>query len=304
MNQHINSMLEHLSSLRRKNSESSQAASNDKQAVGDHKDVNDIDTVNSKSRNNIFKNLISDNGGATNILHNLIKCPENISSHLSTAMSSSSNGSCKPKANNHEDDDNNNQQAANVATIVQPCVNEGIPNHHKKRNSTVKMLQSANGDLNILQRELSPSPRAHRKSSHDIRLLRNNQTILEGGELSEVGKLTGVKPLKTKNIITKNETFDTLHCRAMDVSMQETYDNKLHLIPLIMHQQLCSLLLNLTEKVFNLINREDCDVKFCTSTSFGFDATIDLQRGVLYHFIIKDLAINFSKKLESTFFFN
>lgn len=220
MNQHINSMLEHLSSLRRKNSESAQATSNDKQAVVDHKDVNDIDTVNSKSKNSIFKNLISDNG-ATNIFQNLIKCPENISSHLSTAMSSSSNGSCKPKTNNIEDDDNNNQKATNMTSIVPPCANESSSyNLHKKRNSTVRMIQNSNGDLNILQRELSPSPRAHRKSSHDIRLLRNNQTILESGESSEVGRLTGVKPLKTKNIITKNETFDTLHCRAIDVSMR------------------------------------------------------------------------------------
>lgn len=219
MNQHINSMLEHLqSSLRRKNSDSAQAASNEKHADGDHKDVNDIDKVNNKSRNSIFKNLISDNG-ATNIFQNLIKCPENISSHLSTARSSSSNGSCKVRTNDHEDD-NNNQQPVNVlTTIVQPSADEGGScNLHKKRNSTVKMIQNSNGDLNILQRELSPSPRAHRKSSHDIRLLRNNQ--LENGESLEVGKVTGVKPLKTKNIVTKNETFDTLHCRAIDVSIR------------------------------------------------------------------------------------
>lgn len=226
MNQHINSMLESLqSSLRRKNSESAQAASNEKQTDGDHKDMNDLDKVNRKSRNSIFKNLISDNG-ATNIFQNLIKCPENISSHLSTARSSSSNGSCKARTNNHDDDDNNNQQGACVVTtIVQPSVNEsGSNNIHKKRNSTVKVIQNSNGDLNILQRELSPSPRAHRKSSHDIRLLKNNQMILGNSESMEVGKVTGVKPLKTKNIITKNETFDTLHCKAMDVS---TYQNLL-----------------------------------------------------------------------------
>lgn len=211
MNQHINSMLEHLSSLRRKNSDSAQATSNDKQADGDHKDVNDIDTVNSKSKNSIFKNLISDNG-ATNIFQNLIKCPES----MSKAMSSSSNGTCKQKTNNHEDD-NNNQPTTITTTIVQPSVNESSSNGHRKRNSVVKSLQNSNGDLNI-SRELSPSPRAHRKSSHDIRLLRNNQPIPESGEISEVGKVAGVKPLKTKNIITKNETFDTLHCRAMDVS--------------------------------------------------------------------------------------
>lgn len=213
-------MLEHLSSLRRKNSESSsQTATHERQSEVDHKDVNDIDKVNiSKSRNSIFKNLISDNG-ATNIFQNLIKCPENISSHLSTAMSSSSNGSCKPKANNHDEDDNNNQQVLSVVTmVVQPAVIEIGPNNlHKKRNSTVKLFPNSNGDMNN-SRELSPSPRAHRKSSHDIRLLRTNQMMLENGESMEVGKLTAVKPLKTKNIITKNETFDTLHTRAIDVS--------------------------------------------------------------------------------------
>lgn len=215
MNQHINSMLEHLSSLRRKNSDSAQTTSNDKQADAGHKEVNDVDTVNSKTKNSIFKNLISDNGG-TNIFQNLIKCPESISSHLS--MSSSSNGSCKQKANSHDDDNNNQQASVNTVAVVQLNTNEGSSNGvHKKRNSVVKTLLNSNGELNI-SRDLSPSPRAHRKSSHDIRLLRNNQPIPENGESTEVGKLSGVKPLKTKNIITKNETFDMLHCRATDVS--------------------------------------------------------------------------------------
>jgi hypothetical protein len=218
MNQHINSMLEHLSSLRRKNSDSAQATTNEKAPDTDHKEVSDMNTVNSKSKNSIFKNLISDNG-ATNIFQNLMKCPENISSHLGTAMSSSSNGSCKPKANDHEDDNNNRQTTvANVTftTIVQPA-NGSTNVQHKKRNSVVKATQNSNGDLNISQRELSPSPRIHRKSSHDIRLLRN-QTLLASGDSSEVGKVAAVKPLKTKNIVTRNETFDTLHCRAVDVS--------------------------------------------------------------------------------------
>lgn len=219
MNQHFNSMLEHLSSLRRKNSDSAQTTSNDKQPDSDHKEVNDVDTVTSKSRNSIFKNLISDNS-ATNILQNLIKCPESISSHLSTAMSSSTNGSCKQKTDHHHDDDNNNQSVVNITAIVPTSMNESSSNSlHRKRNSVVKTLQNSNGDLNISQRELSPSPRAHRKSSHDIRLLRNNQVISESGENAEVGKAAGVKPLKTKNIITRHETFDTLHCRSMDVSI-------------------------------------------------------------------------------------
>lgn len=222
MNQHLNSMLGQLqSSLRRKNSDGAQTTSNEKPADGDHKDMSDIDKVNSKSRNSIFKNLISDNG-AKNIFQNLIKCPENISSHLSTAMSSSSNGSCKARpTNNRDDDDNNNQHATSVVTtIVQPSVTEsGSFNPQKKRNSTVKVIQNSNGELNILQRELSPSPRAHRKSSHDIRLLKNNQLVLGSGESLEVGKVAAAKPLKTKNLITRTETFDTLNNRAMDVSI-------------------------------------------------------------------------------------
>lgn len=222
-------MLEHLSSLRRKNSDSAQASSNDKQqADTDHKEVNDIDTVHGKSKSSIFKNLISDNG-ATNIFQNfMIKCPSN----LSTAMGSSANGTCKPKANNIEDEDDNNNSDNKV--VVQPNMNEiSQTNVHKKRNSTVKMLQSANGDLNVLQRELSPSPRAHRKSSHDIRLLRNNQLIPESSDGLEAGKLTGVRPLKTKNIITKNETFDMLHSKAIDVSRHRP--NFIRFIPSIMH---------------------------------------------------------------------
>lgn len=220
MNQHINSMLEHLS-LRRKNSDSAQATSNDKQADTDHKDVNDVDTMHNKSKNSIFKSLISDNG-ATNLFQNLIRCPENISSHLSTAMSaSSSNGSHKRQKSQQADDDNNNQQAVHVTTIVAPSVNECQPyNLQKKRHSTVKGNQNTNGDLHVSNRELSPSPRAHRKSSHDIRFTRNNMTLLDAGDSTEVGKAAGVKPLKTKNIVTRNETFDTLHCRAIDVSMR------------------------------------------------------------------------------------
>lgn len=203
-------MLEHLSSLRRKNSETAPASSHEKQADSDHKESSDVESVNNKSKNSIFKNLISDNG-ATNIFQNFIKCPENLSSHLSTAMSSSSNGNCKPKTN---DADSIGQDAVcEVTEVVLPVATNGI---HKKRNSTVKMLQNSNGDTVL--RDLAPALRVHRKSSHDIRLLRNNQHG-ENGEIIEVGKVTGVKPLKTKNILTKNETFDTLHCQAMDVSI-------------------------------------------------------------------------------------
>jgi len=245
MNQHINSLLENLS-FRRKSSESAQQ-SNDKQqqqqvvpSDNGHPSGGDSENVTSKSRTSIFKTFISDNGGATNIFHSLIKCPENLSNHLNSAMSSSSNSSTSTSTSNGnckttKDDDNNNQQASQTAFISVTTTESDANNMHnnavvtchsssngggggsgnKKRNSVVKALHNTNGDF---QRELSPSPRIHRKSSHDIRLLRNNQMI---PEFEDVGKAAGalvVKPLKSKNIITRNETFDTLHSRAIDVS--------------------------------------------------------------------------------------
>uniref|UniRef100_A0A182IVJ1 Uncharacterized protein n=1 Tax=Anopheles atroparvus TaxID=41427 RepID=A0A182IVJ1_ANOAO len=76
-------------------------------------------------------------------------------------------------------------------------------------------------------RELSPaSLRIHRKSSHDIRntLLGPDGEVLhlhdpsgKGGD--GVGKMpTVVKPIKLKSIITKAESYDTMHGKASDVS--------------------------------------------------------------------------------------
>jgi hypothetical protein len=213
MNQHISSMLEHFTSLRRKNSESAQASSNDKHNATttttatelDQKDVNDVETMSSKTRS-IFKDLMSDNG-ATNIFQNLnfIKC----TSTASTTMSSPSNGTCKKQqqpSGNH-DDDNNNQN------FLLPTVHENSNGSgSKKRNSIAVVTVNGNCDLDIL-REMSPPPqRTHRKSAHDIRLLRSNHD----GE-----KFAALRPLKTKNIITSNESLDTLHYRSMDVSSDE-----------------------------------------------------------------------------------
>lgn len=229
MNQHFNNMLEHLStSLRRKNTENAQqASSNDKQvpsqSENDHKDVTDFETVNNNKSKGIFKNLISSDKSAANIFQNLIKGPENITSHLTTAISSTTNGNCIPKLNGNGDSYNNsnNQQSPSIVHPNENDIGNNVNTNQttyigRKRNSIARSIPNSNGELTI-QRELSPSPRTHRKSSHDIRLLRNNQ-MLEGAD--DVGKFSGgvVKPLKTKNVITKNENFDTLHSRAIDVS--------------------------------------------------------------------------------------
>lgn len=227
MNQHIiSSMLETLSSLRRKSSESAAAGATGEKTTtsllvtsdGDQKDVSDVESMSSKTKS-LFKDLISDNGATNTILQNcsnFIKCTSTISSHLnasspstsSPATALNSNGSCKQqKVNNHDDgDDNNNEkQAPKVMTNLHPTRNETMTSNDVNENSTKKRNSIApNGD------SLSPSPHtARRKSSYDARMLRSNGN----GESGVI-----MKPLKTKNIITQNETFDTLHYRAIDVS--------------------------------------------------------------------------------------
>lgn len=226
MNQHLSSMLEHLSlsSLRRKNTENAQtSSSSDKHnnaASQKHEDIEDVESMSSKTKN-IFKDLISDNG-ATNIFHNLnfIKCssiPNNSTTTL-VSSSSSSNGMCRTKEQQQKNlngDDNNNLHKAN---LLHPTANEtNSVENHIKRNSISGKTPNGNGDLDI-KRELSPPPnRIQRKSSHDIRMLRNNHMQDASDDVGKPGNV--VKPLKIKNIITQNETCDTLHCRAMDVSI-------------------------------------------------------------------------------------
>jgi hypothetical protein len=224
MNQHISSMLEHFTSLRRKNSESAQASSNDKHNVAateiDQKDVSDVETMSSKTRS-IFKDLMSENG-ATNILQNLsfIKCATTTAGTTtattaavsSPSSSSSSNGTCKKQQMSHlHSGDSNNNRNFLLPTAIEPDNVQQSLSNGKKRNSISVVTANGTCDLNIL-REISPPPqRMHRKSAHDIRLWRNHD-----GE--NQGKVAAVRPLKTKNIITKNESLDSLHYRGMDVS--------------------------------------------------------------------------------------
>lgn len=226
MNQHLNTMLEHLNlgSLRRNKNETPQCPVNDGQIASssesDHKDESIVDTVDTKSKN-IFKNLINSNdNGTPNIFQNLMN---------PVIRKSSANVVYKTINNSPEiqNDDNNNFQTT-TTTIQTPANGNGPVHSQVKRCSVVKSMQP-NGDVN--KRELSPSPRTtHRKSSHDIRL-RINQSILDPSDNHEVVKLPAVvKPIKTKNILTRNETFDTLHGRAIDVSTFYIYYHFIYLI--------------------------------------------------------------------------
>uniref|UniRef100_A0A904BYX7 Uncharacterized protein n=1 Tax=Anopheles stephensi TaxID=30069 RepID=A0A904BYX7_ANOST len=88
--------------------------------------------------------------------------------------------------------------------------------------------EGGGGNMRTNYRELSPaSLRIHRKSSHDIRntLLGPDGEVLhlhdpsgKGGD--GMGKMPAVvKPIKLKSIVTKAESYDTMHGKASDVSM-------------------------------------------------------------------------------------
>jgi hypothetical protein len=217
-------MLEHFSSLRRKNSENTQVTSSGEKltsllAEDGQKDVSDLESMSSKTKN-LFKDLISDNGATNTILHctNFIKCTgTSTMSHLNVYSSSSSscasNGTCKQqKVDNHDGVSDNNEKQEAISNLSETNSTNVIAQgregaSYKKRNSI-----APTGEMNLF-RELSPSPRSLRKSSYDSRMLRSSAD-------EDTGKHSNImRPLKTRNIITKNDTFDTLHYRAMDVSI-------------------------------------------------------------------------------------
>lgn len=218
-------MLEHFSALRRKNSEAAQVSSSGEKitsvlAEDERKEVSDLESMSSKTKN-LFKDLISDNGATNTILQNctnFIKCTSTVNNlNASTSSSCASNGTCKQKMDNHDGvtDSNKKQEAIlnlsekNAMTaIVQKTESTNNGSTSFKKRSSI----APNGDLNLL-RELSP--RSHRKSSYDSRMLRISAD-------EDAGKHSNIimRPLKTRNIITKNETFDTLHYRAMNVSIE------------------------------------------------------------------------------------
>uniref|UniRef100_A0A182MHX5 Uncharacterized protein n=1 Tax=Anopheles culicifacies TaxID=139723 RepID=A0A182MHX5_9DIPT len=93
--------------------------------------------------------------------------------------------------------------------------------------------QDGGGNIRTNYRELSPaSLRIHRKSSHDIRntLLGPDGEVLhlhdpsgKGGD--GMGKMPAVvKPIKLKSIVTKAESYDTMHGKASDHALLENTD--------------------------------------------------------------------------------
>ncbi len=223
-------MLEHFSALRRKNSEVSQNPSSSERinsllADDDQKDVSDVESFSSKTKS-LFKDLISDNG-ATNILQNctnFIKCTSSMSNSNPSTSSytcAAPNGSCREQQQKLDNQDaaQDTSQKSEVKVISNLNKNNGVEsnpptiavNAQVKEYSPRKRSFAPNGDVSLM-RELSPSPRPYRKSSYDSRMLKSTD--------EDANKHSNMRPLKTRNIITKNETYDTLHCKAMNVSIE------------------------------------------------------------------------------------
>lgn len=222
MNQHLSSMLEHFSALRRKNSETTQVLSSSEKIApampkDEHKNLSNIESVGSKTKI-IFKDLISDNANKNTILQNctnFIKCSSAIY-NINASISGASNETCtQHKMDNHDYVFDSKEKLEPISNLLEnklsTSIVQGSEQIHNGNTSDKKRNSIApKNDSNSLQ-ELIPSPRSQRKSS--LRIFLDETTGKSSNHM--------MRPLKTRNILTKNETFDTLYYRAMDVSMKK-----------------------------------------------------------------------------------
>lgn len=237
MNHQLNSIFENLSSNLRKKTPSK----NDKEAENQQQEVqNGTNNVNNSGKKeekskNIFKSFINYNGAST-ILSNLLKYPEmqTDSQPTTTTLPTTASAEKSPEQIPHSDNvqEQKNGKLDNYSHN-EPHYDEASQQKHqscivvrsdlpsvqitKKRNSVVK----ASMEMDLTSNQgLSPTPArsGHRKSCHDIRLMKNNHLGAENGDEVKV-----VKPLKTRNIISKNETFDMLYPKSMAVSFTQIF---------------------------------------------------------------------------------
>lgn len=240
MNQQLNSIFENLSSNLRKRSPSK----NDKEAENQQEMHNGTKVNNQKEEKpkNLFKSFINYNG-ASNIFSSLLKYSEMQSNPESTSTTTAStveadkpppdtsdSVSIQEQKNGKMDNYSHNEVHYDEASKQknQSCiVRSDLPSVQitKKRNSVVKA--SMETDLSNHGLTLVPSRSGHRKSCHDIRFMKNNHLGTENGD--ETGKLSVVKPLKTRNIMSRNETFDMLYPKSMAVSFM-VFHNLLNFI--------------------------------------------------------------------------
>lgn len=95
---------------------------------------------------------------------------------------------------------NNNNHVNNITTTALAPMVVG------KRNS-ISLNQAPGNTDSLKPRDLSPSPRAgQRKLSAD---LRNREDI-------EMSKPVQIRPVKLKNMVSRAETYDTLHLKTSE----------------------------------------------------------------------------------------
>jgi hypothetical protein len=214
MSQHLNSMLEHLKmgSLIKTRPPSNENDSILPPALQSNDNTNHLtNTIDVKDCNN-------DTTNTETILAN---------NHLISKINRSV--SIEQKHQHHK----SNEQIYN-STLTPNITANHLTNNHTTNDtkSTIdlskfdprKRYSVSVGHSNGSARELSPSNgrSGYRKLSQDIRLKGTANSLLDPDDPLSMGKPTTViKPMKLKSMLTKAETYDTMHCKALEVSTLE-----------------------------------------------------------------------------------
>lgn len=203
MSQHLNSVLEHLRigcSLKK-----STPATTTTTTTGDP------EPLASKSENviaNNTKSMSKINGNTTcDEIDKSISAVNNVSHHVSR-------GDLNRKLS---------QINKNEMSPVMLCANNDVcdeRNFNPKKRFSIpggpQQLQ-ANGDLRNKNRDLSPVPRnMPRKLSQDLRFRGSNSQLNDDGIESRIRR-----PIKVKHLTSNYETYDTLHAKAVEVSLNQ-----------------------------------------------------------------------------------
>uniref|UniRef100_A0A182JNJ7 Uncharacterized protein n=1 Tax=Anopheles christyi TaxID=43041 RepID=A0A182JNJ7_9DIPT len=238
MSQHLSSMLEHL----KMGSLMSKSGSSGKQQQQQQQQQQQV-APSSSANGSVAGASGAPNGSCAN---NNLHCNH----HSSTGTSSHNNNNNNTSSINHNNNCQNGGPLVGGKLVGDTTVTlvterremaegrESSKGNHigeerrgydvsRKRCSISVQQHGTDGTVRTNYRELSPaSLRIHRKSSHDIRntLLGPDGEVLhlhdpsgKGGD--GMGKMPAVvKPIKLKSIVTKAESYDTMHGKASDVS--------------------------------------------------------------------------------------
>lgn len=209
MSQHINSVLEHLRigcSLKKAAPQPSAATGAAVPSVSA-----ETEALHGKSDNVIANNSKS-------FRHNGSACDE------VDKMVSLSTGNNVAHYGTHDVNRKVIQVSRNDVAPIMLCASSDVADDRnfnpKKRFSIPGGPQlQGNGDVRNRNRDLSPVPRnMPRKLSQDLRFRGSNSHLNDDGFDSKIRR-----PIKVKHLTSSYETYDTLHVKAVDVSIHFVY---------------------------------------------------------------------------------